>query len=222
MPFLDFHEEARPPLALVGDDTVAFVSGALDRPRLTLVSLDGRLRQRIDISSGAGVTGLAATPDGATLFYATAGSVYRVAVTGTESTLVGRGELVAFDPASGDLVIMLLESTGGALVRVPPGGGPEETAIVAERDWWATISNSYSALTGGAVAPDGRLVVQLESPDSWFWQLGLVDTSGRLLAPFFDFPQDVMWASWDESGRVVAVARTLNAQLWRFRRDSSR
>ncbi len=125
VPFLDFHEEARPPLALVGDDTVAFVSGALDRPRLTLVSLDGRLRQRIDISSGAGVTGLAATPDGATLFYATAGSVYRVAVTGTESTLVGRGELVAFDPASGDLVIMLLESTGGALVRVPPGGGPE-------------------------------------------------------------------------------------------------
>ena len=117
VPFLDFEEDARPPLALVGNDAAAFVSGALDREHLTLVSHEGRLIRRVPIAAEGYVTGLTSMPDGSTLFYAAGGSVFRIAAEGGTPTLVSRGERVAFDPASGNLVIMRLESSGGTLVR---------------------------------------------------------------------------------------------------------
>ena len=164
VPFLNFEEEVRPPLAVVGADAVVFVSGPPDQPRLTLASDDGQVLRQIEDLVGSSVTGLAATPDGATLFYATGGVVYRVAVDGGPSTPVGRGDAVAFDPASGGLVIA--SESIGSLVRVASAGGAE-TPIDAT-DWGAAIADVDDSLSGNAVAPDGRIVVRVESPDSWF------------------------------------------------------
>ena len=66
-PFLETDEEARGPLALVGDGAVAFMIGPVGRQVLALASFEGQMQGRIQIPNEAEVTGLTASQDGTTL-----------------------------------------------------------------------------------------------------------------------------------------------------------
>lgn len=172
---VDTDEEARGPLALVGDVSVAFLIGPAADQQLALASIDGRLQQRIPIRSDGGVTGLAASRDGTSLYYAADGVIHRVSSTGGDSTPVNRGDEVAVDPSTGDLVI-LRRGDDAQLVRVPAAGG-SETSIAVAGDWRASGSG-VSNLTGHSVSSDGRLVIRTISPASWFAPVGTLDGRG--------------------------------------------
>ncbi|MDA2935167.1 protein kinase, partial [Acidobacteria bacterium AH-259-D05] len=216
VPFLDTDEEARGPMALVGEDSVAFLIGPAGSQQLALAAIDGRLQQRIPIREDAVVTGLAASTDGTSVYYAADGTVYRVPRTGGDSMQVNRGDAVAVDPSTGDLVILLLGSVA-QLVRVPAAGGSETSIPLAGE--WQVVSLSVGNLMGHSAAPDGRLVIRTEASKSWFWLVGILDAlTGGQITPFLDPPEtDMLSAGWDREGRVVAVAHPFRSELWRFR-----
>ncbi len=118
--FLNIDEEARAPLTLVGDDSVAFVIGDREMPQLAIATVDGRLQRRIPIE-GTQVASLSASPDGAVLYYVFDGTIYSVAASGGPSEQVRPGDQVAVDPSTGELVVMLAEEEV-RLIRVAPGG----------------------------------------------------------------------------------------------------
>ena len=118
--FLNIDEEARRPLTLVGDDSVAFVIGDREMPQLAIATVDGRLQRRIPIE-GTQVAGLSASPDGAVLYYVFDGTIYSVPASGGPSEPVYQGDQVAVDPSTGDLVVMLGEEEVRS-IRVAPGG----------------------------------------------------------------------------------------------------
>ncbi len=217
VPFLlDTDEEARGPLALVGEASVAFLIGPAGGQQLALAAIDGRLQQRIPIREDAVVTGLAASPDGTSLYYAADGTVYRVPRTGGDSMQVNRGDAVAVDPSTEDLVILLRGSVT-QLVRVPAAGGSETSIPLAGE--WQVAGVSMKNLMGHSTAPDGRLVIRTQAPESWFWPVGILDArSGGQITPFLDPPDTDKWsAGWDRAGRVVAAAGSFRSELWRFR-----
>ncbi len=222
VPFLlDTDEEAYGPLALVGDASVAFLIGPADNQQLALATIDGRLQQRIPIREDAVVTGLAASTDGMSLYYVADGTVYRVPRTGGDSMQVNRGDAVAVDPSTGDLVVLLRGSVT-QLVRVSAAGGSETSIpLVGE---WQVADARLTNLMGHSAAPDGRLVIRTQAPESWFWPVGILDarTGGRI-TPFLDPPDTDMWSpGWDRAGRVVAAAGSFRSELWRFRPGRAR
>jgi hypothetical protein len=174
------------------------------------------LQQRIPIREDAVVTGLAASPDGTSLYYVADGTVYRVPRTGGDSMRVNRGDAVAVDPSTGDLVVLLRGSVT-QLVRVPAAGGSETSIPLAGE--WQLVGESVGNLMGHSAAPDGRLVIRTQAPESWFWPVGaLDDRSGGQITPFLDPPDTDMWSpGWDRAGRVVAGANSFRSELWRFR-----
>ena len=215
VPFLvDTDEEARGPLALVGNDSVAFLIGPATEQQLALASIDGRLQERIPIRSAGGVTGLAASRDGSSLYYAADGIVHRVSRAGGESTPLNRGDEVTVDPSTGDLVI-LRHGDFGQLVRVSEPGGAE-TAVEVEGDWRV---HGLTGITGNSVDSDGRLVIRTLPPASWLFPVGTLDSrTGGSITPFLDPPDTDMYSGgWDGAGRVVALAHPFRSELWRFR-----
>ena len=216
VPFLDTDEEARGPLTLVGDAAVAFLIGPAADQQLALASIDGRLQLRIPIRKVGSVTGLAASPDG-TLYYAANGVVHRVSSTGGDSTPVNRGDEVAVDPSTGDLVI-LRRGNDAQLVRVPAEGG-SETSIAVAGDWRVHNLGRTRSLMGHSVDSDGRLVIRTKPPASLLFPVGTLDgRTGGPIIPFLDPPDtDMFSAGWDRAGRVVALANSFRSELWRFR-----
>ena len=212
--FLNIDEEARPPLTLVGDDSVAFVIGDREMPQLAIATVDGRLQRRIPIE-GTQVAGLSASPDGAVLYYVFDGTIYRVPASGGPSEPVYQGDQVAVDPSTGELVVMLVEEEVRP-IRVAPGGGEESLLEIQGSEWWLMRTNAF---TGGAVSADGRGVARILGPGSGYGPVGVFDTrSGSTLVPPTDPTQfDMVSASWDREGRLVMLAHPFRSELWRFR-----
>ena len=127
------------------------------------------------------------------------------------------GNEIAVDPSTGDL-ILLQRGFPPELVRVSAAGGPETTISVSGA-WQIWVSGIARSLTGHAVAPDGRLVVRIQPPDSWLFPVGILDgRTGGEITPFLEPPEsDMMSAGWDRAGRVVAIVKPYQSELWRFR-----
>ena len=218
VPFLDTDEEVHAPLALVGVSSVAFLIGPIGDQQVGIATVDGRLQQRISIPDDGVVASLAATSDGTGLYYSVDGVVYQVPVTGGDSVLVHRGDEIAVDPPTGDLLI-LLRGSPPQLIRVS-ATGTSETSIPVSGAWqvW-NGSGGPRNLMGHAVSPDGRVVLRTLPPASWLFPVGLLDArTGGEITPFLDPPEtDMLSAGWDGEGRVVAIAHPYQSELWRFR-----
>jgi len=218
VPFLDADKEARGPLVRVGEGFVGFTTGPVNTPQLGMATLDGRLTRELPIEGRGRVSGLAASPDGGTLYYAIDGSVYRLPVTGGASELVTPGSEVGVDPATGDLIV-LLEGAEPTLVRVPVTRGTA-TPIPLTSDAWGLAGSGEAAnnLTGQSVTADGRLLVRVRA-SNWFWPVGVLDVrAGGRLASLQDPPvEDLYSAVWDSAGRAVMLGAPFRSDLWRFR-----
>jgi len=74
------------------------------------------------------------------------------------------------------------------------------------------------ALAPNAVAPDGRILVEVVSRASWFWPSAILDPkTARLTIVPPGIAYDMTSAGWDAQGRVMTVVLGLEASLWRFR-----
>jgi hypothetical protein len=216
-PFLyDFHEETAPPMTLLGTRRVAFVAGSGRDSRLRLATLedDGARLEPVDPGvSGEGLTSLAASPDGKTLYYVQLRQIYEVLTDGSRpANRLEAGDGVAVYPATGDLLIQRFEKAGVRLFRLPRlAGRPEEIQV---KQGWLRLAPV--AIGGGAIHPDGRVVLASASKDSTFWRPALLLPSGNLQPIPAAYQGDIFPAGWSKSDRVLGMGYPLRTELWRL------
>ena len=123
---------------------------------------------------------------------------------------------MTLDPYREELIVRLTEKEGTHLVRNPIGGGAE-TTIPLEGE----MSVASLLLYPNAVGKDGRILVALASPASWFGPVGLIEPkTGRVQVIRLGYDAD-MNGGWSPDGKLVVVAKALRVGLWRFRREAA-
>jgi hypothetical protein len=182
---------------------------------LAIVSVaDGRLVRRLEHVDGRMVQAVAGSPDGKTVYYATADVVWAADAAGGAPKKFHAGNGVAIDPGNQYAAISINEQAGERLVRVPLNGEAEQ-AIPVRSDRFR-ISPSHT-LMSNAVDARGRMIVGI-APVSWFYPVGILDPrTGELAKVWPDIETD-MWGGWTDDGRVLAGSRESRSVLWRFTR----
>ena len=213
VPFAETEDETLGPLALLGEREVAFLLGPADDRRIAVASItDGRVVRRLQGAKGATIQGLACSPDAKTLYYTAEGSVWAIPATDGTPRKLGAGDGVAVDPRGGDLIVQLNENVP-RLMRLPvSGGAPQQIPFKSE------LRLMSRPLAPNAVGPDGRILLDVISNDSWFEVVAVLDPrSGGVQEVPLNYPVDFRTPGWTPDGRIISVAYTLHAALWRFR-----
>jgi predicted Ser/Thr protein kinase len=213
---LQSSEESALPGARVGKGSVAFLLGSTGAINVAIATLrDGRIikRYRFDASSVKSIT---ATPDGRTLYFCDHGKVWSIGTNddeGAKPVAVTTGASVAVDPAGKYLYIVRTDAAPRPFIRMPLAGGPIETLAIPPQ---YTISDD--PLSPNAVDATGRVVFEVDSTDSWFERIAMIDPTRKT----FDviptgFSGDLWAPGWQSDGRIAATGNGLNSTLWRYR-----
>jgi serine/threonine protein kinase len=214
--FLDLAEQATPPATLVGDSLVAFLSGGVGQPPLITVATtaEGRIVRRLEATRGIAPQSLAASPDGKTLYYVNAGSLFAVGIEGGKPRNLRPANGVAVD-ASGptpSLIVQVNEIDAVRLYRVPLDGSSQLPILFASPLRLAPIPISTTAVGRG-----GRIAVTVTSPDTWFRGVALLDPATAVLERLpVTFDGDVQYPAWGRDGTMLAVGVSPRSSLWRF------
>jgi eukaryotic-like serine/threonine-protein kinase len=219
VPLVQTKEDASFPSCMVGKEQVAFLLGPTGHSVVALASVaDGQIVRRLtDISPGE-IADLAASPDGKTLYYATSGTVWSVPVSGGQPSQVADGESVAADPNGKYLIVQTRSREGIRLMRVPVSGG-KGTPIPIQTD----MRLAPIMLSPDAVGNDGKVLVTLASPDSWFYEAGVLDLrTGKITRIALNYTGDVFSPGWLADGRVISAGLPTKVTLWRFRPETSK
>jgi eukaryotic-like serine/threonine-protein kinase len=209
--------ETAPPAVLVGARRLAFVAGSGKDRHLKLADWEDdqwRVVRTLKGVPAEGLMGLAASPDGRTLYYVRSRQVWEVPADGSRPPqAVEAGDGVAVFPGTGDLLVQRIEKTGVRLFQVSrPGGPPKEVRVEP-----GPLRLAPSWIGARAIAPDGRVLVTATSQDSWFWRVALLDpATGRLEHIPVDFAGDVYRASWGRDGKVLGMGYAYKSELWRL------
>jgi eukaryotic-like serine/threonine-protein kinase len=212
-PLLNSPEAADLPGAYLTGDNLAFIVGMSDRPRMAIASLhDGRIVQRFP-QDARRVTAISATADGRTIYYADNGVIWAQAVAGGEPRRVGEGFDVAVDPAGQVVYAVRAGAAGNQLFRMPAAGG-EATRVPLPTGF----DLSPLPLWSSAVDRQGRVLLQTNVPDVFFFQAALLNparnTMTRIPVPARVV---VVSAGWTLDGNIWAVISRWSANLWRYR-----
>jgi hypothetical protein len=131
---------------------------------------------------------------------------------GAKPISVTTGASAAVDPAGKYLYIIRSQTAPRPLVRIPLAGGPAETLAIPPQ---YTISDS--PLSPNAVDASGRVVFEVDSPDSWFEQIAMIDPARKTFVVIpTGFSGDIWHPSWEGDGRIVAVGNGLESTIWRY------
>jgi hypothetical protein len=213
---LQTSEESGLPGARAGKDSVAFLLGSTGTINVAIATLrDGRIikRYRFDASS---VKSIAATPDGRTLYFCDHGKVWSIGTNddeGAKPVPVTTGASVAVDPAGKYLYIVRTNAAPRPLIRMPLAGGPIETLAIPPQ---YTISDD--PLSPNAVDASGRVVFEVDSADSWFERIAMIDPTRKTFTVIpTGFSGDLWHPGWQSDGRIAAFGSGLNSTLWCYR-----
>jgi hypothetical protein len=217
VPFVATEEESTGPLAMVGENMFVFVVGTVPTRTLAIASVtDGRITRRLTRVNANAILGLAGSPDGTTIFYADSGTVWSVPAGDGEPRKIRGGNGVAVDPRGQDLLITANETGGVRLIRMPISGGSEQ-AVPLPSDLRLVVD----ALTGNAIARDGRVAVRVAEIDSWFAPAAVFDpATGRVQRIPAGGQADMVFPGWANDGRLVTIAFRAQGSLWRFRPEN--
>ena len=215
-PFLDSTEQATPPATLVGENLVAFLSGSVGQPSVITVATmpEGRIVRRLEETRGITPQSLVASPDGKTLYYVNAGSLFAIGIEGGKPRNLRPANGVAVDSRepTPSLVVQVNAPDGVKLFRVPFDGGSELSILFVSPLRLAPIP-----ISGSAVGPDGRIAVTVTSPDTMFRGVALLDPTTAVLEKLpVAFDGDLQYPSWDRDGTLRAVGVSIRSSLWRF------
>jgi hypothetical protein len=109
--------------------------------------------------------------------------------------------------------VQLNEKEGIRLSRVPVSGGTAQPI-----PFQSALLLTPVAIGPTAIAKDGRVVLSVTTPDSWFYGEGVLDPrSGKLDRIPMNFTGDLLAPGWLDDGRVLTSGWPLKATLWRFR-----
>jgi serine/threonine protein kinase len=213
---LESSEESSSPAASVSTDSVAFLLGPHDAPRIAIATLrDGRIFKRFPFDA-ASVKSIAATPDGNRLYYCDHGQVWWIGTKGEENgkpVLVTEGDSIAIDPDGKYLYINRIQKGQRELVRMPLTGGQAEVLAIPPE---YTVSDDE--LSPAAVDDLGRILFEVDSANSWFEHVAMIDTSRNTFAVVpTGFSGDIWMPGWESDGRIAAVGARLDSTLWRYK-----
>jgi hypothetical protein len=210
-PFMLTAEETNGPLALIGRDRVAMLIGSGEHRGVAITSIaTGQLVQRLP---GLAPVSMAGSPDGKTLYYSKAGAIWAIPIGGGEARRIRDGDAVAVDPGGRYLIIQVGDVRQVRLFRVPLDGTPESEITV--RGESRIASGVY--LSSNAVGADGRIIVQVVLPASWFWPIALLDPASGAMTLVPPGATADMRGGWSTDGRIVYYTQDLQSALWRFR-----
>jgi len=219
VPFLATKEEATGPACLLGGEEVAFLLGPPGHAVVAVATIaSGRIVRRLEGIPADQVTDLAASPDGETLYYVASGTVWAISASGGQPRRITPGIAVAPDPNGRDLIVQLVEKEGIRLSRVPVSGGVGQPIPLQ-----SAANVAETPIGASAVGKDGRVVLTIDTPDSWFYRAGVLDPrTGKIERIPLNFTGDVLGPGWLDDGRILSSAAPLRATLWRFHPVASR
>jgi hypothetical protein len=216
-PLVDTAELTSPPVATLGGTRAVFLSGpAGTAPGLVLASIaEGRIVRRLPGTEGAAPQGLAASPDGKSVYYPDRGALWAIEVDGdAPPRRVGAGHGVSVFPDGTELLVQRNGPGGVALFRVPVSG-VYELPVPFKGD----LRLAPAPLSGRAVGTDGRIVVTVASRDSLRWGPAFLDpVTGAVERIPVVYEGDVQSVGWAGDGTLVGLGVSLRTELWRFRR----
>ncbi|MGO9255508.1 MAG: protein kinase domain-containing protein [Bryobacteraceae bacterium] len=206
VPLVNTTEETAWPMTAAGAGQVAFMLGGQRRTIAMAALSNNRITRQIPFDKGQ-VIGMAASPDGKTLYCAAAGAVWAVPLSGEAPHKIRAGDGVTVDASTQSLVIEVLEPPSTRLVRIPLGGGPEQE-----------IAGSFHLGMGidpGSIR-DGKLVAPMASP-YWYDPPGVFNlkTGASTRIPL-DYAGDFHHMAWTPDGKIMAVAAEWRGTLWKF------
>jgi eukaryotic-like serine/threonine-protein kinase len=215
VPLVETQEETSTPAAAVGGGQIAFVIGTSSNQAIGLASIaNGRIIRRLEGTASAAISGIAAFPDGQTIYYTAARSVWSIPTAGGEPKRLGAGDSVTVDPVHHELIVRLDEKDRVSLVKMPLTGAPVRPIPLAGDVHLV----SDGALSATAVGKDGRILVQAAAGSMWTWPVGLLNPeTGSVQILKFPYPADMPTPGWSPDGKVVVVAEPIRSSLWRFR-----
>jgi hypothetical protein len=214
-PFVETSDDTTVPVALVGDEQVACLIGpSTGSQTIAIVSAgNGQILRRLNGALGKPINTIAASPDGKTLYFAGAHTIWAIPSTDGEPRKLAAGDGVAPSPDGEYLIIQINEKDGPHLARLPVSGGepqPIRLDLGGFRLWLAPLSPN-------AVAADGRIIDAVDSPDSWFETAVVIEPrTGRVERIPTTFSGDIHSAGWTKDGRVIATGLPIQSSLWRF------
>jgi eukaryotic-like serine/threonine-protein kinase len=209
--------ETAPPAVLMGERRLAFMAGSGKDRRLKLARLEDDEVNVVGVVKGVpaeGVTELAASPDGKTIYFVRHNHVWEVPADDSRPPRkVEAGDGVAVHPVTGALLVQRFEGTGVRLSQLPRAGGPPKEVKVRP----GALRLAPSALGARAIDKDGRVLVTATSKDLWFWRPALFNPgTGELQLIPVEFDGDIYFASWGRGGKVLGMGYNYKSELWRL------
>jgi hypothetical protein len=161
------------------------------------------------------VRSIASTPDGEKLYFSDGSEVWSIGTHVEEEAKpvrVTTGASVAIDPAGRYLYIVRTQAEPRLLQRMPLAGGPAETLAIPAK---YTISDD--PLSPAAVDASGRIVFEIDSPDSWFERIAMIDPARKSFTVIpTGFTGDLWSPGWEGDGRIAAIGEGIDSSLWRY------
>ena len=217
---LESSEQSLMPAVKIGAGVVAFRLVSADATNIAIASLrDGQIVKRFSFDASS-VRSMAATPDGSGLYFCEGGQEWSIGTNEDEEAKpvrVTTGASVAIGPAGKYLYVVRARTEPRPLVRIPLAGGPAETLAIPPQ---YTISDD--PLSSDAVDASGRVVFEVDSPDSWFERIALIDPSRKTFTVIpARFSGDIWNPGWESDGRVAATGEGLSSTMWRYKPSRS-
>jgi hypothetical protein len=204
-------EQTTAPLTLLGPDQVAMSIGTGANQGVVIAAAStGQLIRRLP---GIVATTLAGAPDGKTLYFSRGGAIWAMPSTGGEPRRIHEGDAVAVDPAGRYLLVQVADARQVRLVHVPLDGTSESE--VAIRGEYRLPAGIY--LSSNAIGRDGRIIVEVIPPASWFWPAAILDPKTGSVTVLPPGSTADMRGGWSPDGRIVYFTQDIQSELWRFR-----
>jgi hypothetical protein len=124
------------------------------------------------------------------------------------------GDSIAIDAAGRYLyIVKRRQKERRELVRMLlTGGRPEALTIPPEY----TVSDDE--LSPAAADASGRILFEVDSADSWYERVAMIDTSRKTFAVIATgFSGDSWMPGWQSDGRIAAVGARLSCAMWRYK-----
>ncbi len=218
VPLVETEEETSGPITLVGKDLIALKMGKPGENYksrvVTLVSIaDGRIVRNIEQTRGIGMSAMAASPDGKTIYYVAESKLWSVSPEGGEPKKLGFGDAVAVNPNGKDLVVTRAENNVVHFYRISLTGGPE-TQIP-----FSTNLVPNSSLAASAIRADGKIAITILQPDSWWDEPAILDpATGKVEKLNVPYSGDAFATAWTSDGRMIAQGLPIQGSIWRFKK----
>jgi len=211
---VETNEDTTLPATTFGGN-VAFEIGSGDQRRIALASLrDGRVLRRFSTRSEHG---MAASPDGQTLYYSFNGEIRAQPVAGGEPKRITEGIDVTLDPKGQYLYVKRAKKGIVGITRIPvAGNGAQELLVPPEYH----VANPD--LSPAAVDSRGRILVSVMSKHSFYYQTAILDPAAKsftLVRAAID--GDAAMAGWTTNGRILVRGHRYLFSLWQYQRSKA-